>query len=222
MLPLRAAMSAATRVCLVRHGETAWNAEDRLQGGIDIELNAQGCEQAQATARALAGEGFAAIYSSDLARARQTAAAIAAAADAVAPPLVVAAFRERSYGIFEGLTRGEARRRYADDYAAVERRDPQFAPPGGGESLEQLSKRVVGALQRVAAENRGESLLIVTHGGVLDVINRFVRGTPFAQARDFHIPNAGISRLTLDSAGWRIDCWGDTRHLVIDGRDELM
>jgi probable phosphoglycerate mutase len=217
------AMKSPTRICLVRHGETDWNAGDRLQGSIDVELNALGREQASAAARRLAGEDFVAIYSSDLARARQTAEIIAASGhSASTSPLLLAEFRERCYGVFEGLTRSEARRLHADDYAAVERRDPQFQPPGGGESLEQLSARVVGALQRVADAHRGESLLIVTHGGVLDVINRFIRGLPFAAARDFHIPNAGINRLTVDGAGWRIECWADTRHLFAEGRDELM
>lgn len=211
--------SLLTRICLVRHGETDWNVGDRIQGNIDVELNALGRAQASAVGARLAGERFSAFYSSDLARAWQTADAIAAAIGLAPQPQPE--FRERRYGVFEGLTRGEASQRYPAEYAAIVQRDPGCVPPGGGESLAQHAQRVGDALQRVVAANAGGSLLIVTHGGVLDLVNRLVRGSPLQSPRDFTIPNAGINRIARTSAGWQIECWADSSHLAAVGRDEL-
>ena len=113
-----------TRLCLVRHGETAWNAERRLQGHTDIPLNAHGLAQAQATAASLAGERFDAAYSSDLARARQTAEAIAGRCRLT--PAFDDRLRERHYGAFQSLTYDEARARYPDAYHRFETRDSQL------------------------------------------------------------------------------------------------
>lgn len=213
------AAPGATRICLVRHGETDWNAAGRLQGHIDIELNEAGHAQARALARRLAGERFAAIYSSDLTRARQTATAIAAALGQEVR--LLADLRERRFGIFEGMTRSEARERHPQEYGAVERRQPDALPPGNGESLAQHARRVSAALQRLALAHAGESLLVVTHGGVLDIVNRWVRSSPLDVPRDFTIPNAAINWISHDAAGWRIECWSDSAHLASDGLDEL-
>lgn len=211
--------ASLTRICLVRHGETDWNVGDRIQGHIDVELNALGRVQAAAAGARLAGEHFSAFYSSDLARAWQTAEAIAAAIGLAPQPLPE--FRERRYGVFEGLTRGEASQRYPLEYAAIVHRDADCIPPGGGESLAQHAQRVAAALQRLAAAHAGGSVLIVTHGGVLDLVNRFVRGSSLQTPRDFTIPNAGINRIARTPAGWQIECWADSSHLATVGRDEL-
>lgn len=186
---------------------------------MDIPLNEVGFAQARATGTRLASEHFDAFYTSDLTRTRQTAEAIAAAVGIEAIPMPD--FRERRYGVFEGLTRTEASRQYPQEYAAIVHRDPDCVPPGFGESLAQHSRRVTAALERVAAAHAGGSVLIVTHGGVLDLVNRFVRGWPLQPARDFTIPNAGINRIVRSPAGWRIDCWADSSHLAAAGRDEL-
>ena len=221
--PSGASTPAITRLCLVRHGETFWNAERRLQGHQDIGLNAAGLLQARAAARRLSGEPVAALYASDLSRARLTAEAIAAHLGL--PPRLLRDFRERCYGIFEGLTYDEARERHPAEYAAFESRDPDFAFPGGGESLVGFSARVTRQLAAVAAAHPGQTVVIVTHGGVLDVVNRFVRGNPLHTPRDFHIPNAGLNWLEVDGAAaqgaWRIALWGCTRHLDGDALDEL-
>ncbi|MBK1681223.1 hypothetical protein CKO20_12670 [Rhodocyclus tenuis] len=210
---------AVTRICLIRHGETDWNAGDRIQGSMDIPLNDVGLAQARATGARLAGEHFDAFYTSDLTRARQTADAIATAIGLA--PILDPEFRERRYGVFEGLTRTEASQQYPQEYAAIVRRDADCVPPGKGESLTQHSSRVTAALQRVAAAHLGSSVLIVTHGGVLDLVNRLVRGWPVQAARDFTIPNAGINRIVCAPAGWSIECWADSSHLAAVGRDEL-
>jgi 2,3-bisphosphoglycerate-dependent phosphoglycerate mutase len=209
----------STRICLVRHGETDWNAEKRIQGQIDIALNAVGQRQAAAAAHRLSRLPVTALYSSDLLRARQTAERIAAALDL--SPSFVPAFRERAYGLFEGLTYDEARLRHPADYRAFAARDPDYALPAGGESLRQCHQRAIGHLRRLAAEHRGQSVVLVTHGGVLDLVNRFVRGNPLELPRDFQIPNAGITWVSVTGDRWVLEVWGDTAHLSADGRDEL-
>jgi len=134
-----------TRLCVVRHGETDWNAGKRIQGHIDIPLSVVGHAQARATGNALKDESFAAIYSSDLTRARQTAEATAHLAPhfAKVPLQALPELRERHYGVFEGLTYTEIATRYPEAYARHKAREPQFAPPGG-ESLAALAARLVG------------------------------------------------------------------------------
>lgn len=220
-------MRPPTQFCIVRHGETAWNSERRIQGQIDIPLNATGLAQAQAAGRWLASgsirESFGpirALYGSDLQRAWKTALCIAEALQLT--PVAVPALRERRYGLFEGLTYADAEQQYPETYAAFERRDPDFAFPEGGESLAQFHTRVTGKLQALADLHRGETIVIVAHGGVLDIINRFVRGNPLDTPRDFLVPNAGMNWLHQDDDDlWHIDCWGDTRHLATGALDEL-
>jgi len=209
----------STRICLVRHGETAWNAEKRIQGQTDIALDTSGLAQAEAAARWLAQHDVAALYSSDLLRARQTAMRIAAAVNL--PLSLLPALRERRYGFFEGLTYDEARARHPEDYYAFETRDPDYAFPDGGESLQQLHARVTGQLRCLAADHPGQTVVLVTHGGVLDIVNRFVRGTPLDSPRDFLIPNAGINWLSVRGECWTLDAWGETGHLEAVGLDEL-
>jgi len=212
-------MEETTRICIVRHGETTWNAEKRIQGQIDIGLNALGLTQATAAANWLSRQPMAAMYSSDLLRARQTAERIAVSLSLL--PTLRPEFRERRYGLFEGLTYDESRARYPAEYQAFERRDPDFVIPQGGESLRQLYDRVRTGLQRVATEHQGATVLVVTHGGVLDIVNRLVRGTSLSRPRDFLIPNAGISWVSLCGERWALDTWGGTEHLAMVGLDEL-
>lgn len=208
-----------SRICLVRHGETAWNAEKRIQGQIDISLNPAGLAQAEAAARWLSSQSVAALYSSDLQRAQQTAGCIAGVLGL--SPHLLAAMRERRYGLFEGLTYSEARTRHPAHYHAFETRQPDFALPQGGESLRQLYERVTVCLGEVAVRHPGQTVALVTHGGVLDIVNRFVRGNPLDLPRDFLIPNAGINCITCAGGVWAIESWAETAHLLAASRDEL-
>ncbi len=200
-----------TRLCLVRHGETAWNAERRLQGHTDIPLNAHGVAQAQATAASLAGERFDAAYSSDLARARQTAEAIAGRC--LLTPAFDERLRERHYGAFQSLTYDEARARFPDDYHRFEIRDPGFALSEGGESLIEFAERVRSTLEAIASRHRGGTVLIVTHGGVLDIVHRLATGMHLQAPRDFGIPNAALNWIAWDGAAWSLIRWAEQRHL---------
>lgn len=128
----------ATRIILIRHGETSWNTETRIQGHTDIDLNARGRWQAQRLAAALVDEGLAAIYSSDLSRAHSTALAVAQTSGLevrVKPVL-----RERAFGTFEGRTFAEIEAQWPEDARRWRSRDPSFGPPGG-ESLQAFYDR---------------------------------------------------------------------------------
>ncbi len=207
-----------TRICLVRHGETAWNAERRLQGHIDIPLNDIGLAQARATAASLTNQSFEAAYASDLLRARQTADAIAARC--TLQPAIDARLRERHYGVFQALTYDEARARFPEDYQHFESRDPEFVFPGGGESLRQFAARIHEALHDITTRHQGGTVLVVTHGGVLDVAHRLATGKPLETPRDFTIPNAALNWIERDGVDWRLIAWAEQRHLK-SALDEL-
>lgn len=211
--------TAITRLCLVRHGETAWNHERRIQGQRDIQLNPLGRHQAQAAGLWLAREPIDALYSSDLSRAWQTAERIAQATGLACRPL--SQLRERRYGVFEGLTYSEAEARFPELYERLHTRDPDFQPLAGGESLVALYLRVNAALQQIALQHTGRTVVAVTHGGVLDIVNRLVRHLPLSVPRDFAIPNAGLNWLTLRDGKWQIESWADVAHLADLALDEL-
>lgn len=200
----------ATRLCVIRHGETAWNAEGRVQGQTDVPLSALGEAQARALAAALAGERFAALYASDLARVRQTAAP-AARALGLAPRLE-AALRERHYGKFETLTYAEARERFPSDFARFKAKEPGYDFETG-ESLARFCARSLEAISAIAARHAGEQALVFTHGGVLEMVRRHALGMGLAAPRDFEIPNAAINWIEVSREGWRVQAWAETGHL---------
>ncbi|MDR2837528.1 MAG: histidine phosphatase family protein [Azonexus sp.] len=209
---------SVTCLCLVRHGETGWNIEKRIQGQIDIALNANGVKQAEAAGRWLAKADMEALYSSDLGRAWQTAEAIGRATGL--PPQAEAALRERRYGVFEGLTHDEAKLKDPAGHAALVARDPDYAL-GNGESLKMLLARVSGVMQRLVERHPGGRIIAVTHGGVIDIVNRLIRGNPLETPRDFLIPNTGFNWLVCRDGAWAIEVWGDTSHLAPGVLDEL-
>ena len=207
-----------TRLCLVRHGETEWNAARRIQGQIDIGLNDAGRRQAAAAGRWLVKAGIVAIYSSDLQRAWCTAQAIGTALGLA--PVAMPTLRERRYGVFEGLTYDQAEREHPAGYAAFVGRNADYDFENG-ESLKAMFARVTTALQEIAARHAGGNVVIVVHGGVLDIINRFVRGNSLETPRDFLIPNAGLNWIVQRADGWLIESWGETAHLEPGALDEL-
>ncbi len=210
--------SPITRICLVRHGETEWNAERRIQGQIDIGLNETGCRQAVSAGRWLKSANIQALYSSDLKRAWTTALAIGA--EIGLAPISTPEMRERRYGVFQGLTYDEARAKHPAGYAAFEGRNADYDFENG-ESLRDMFARVTGKLKDIAAAHPGQNVAVVLHGGVLDVINRFVRGNSLETPRDFLIPNAGINWISVVGGAWHLDTWGETDHLEPGALDEL-
>lgn len=211
-----------TEILLIRHGETDWNAERRLQGYLDIELNAEGMRQAAALGKVLHDEPLDAIFSSDLQRAYQTALHIAAARGMTVQ--IEPELRERCYGAFEGLRYAEIGARYPAAHAAMQARDMDARYPPGvnvAETLREFSTRSVGVITRLIKTSAYRKIAIVTHGGVLDCLNRAARGLDFSQPRDFEIPNAGINRFRWDGVNMQICQWGDVAHLTSNVLDEV-
>ena len=200
-----------TRICFVRHGETNWNIEQRLQGQMDLALNATGEAQAVAVGRRFVGSTATALFSSDLLRARQTAQPIAEALHL--PIVLLPALRERHFGRCEGMTLEEISHQYDDDARAIQCHDPDYASPGGGESRRQHQVRILGCIEHLVREHAGQSIVVVTHGGALDVIYRRARQLPLEAPRDYPIPNAGINWIAIDGEQWSIERWGDDAHL---------
>lgn len=209
--------SSLTRFCLIRHGETDWNLARRLQGHIDIPLNDTGERQADLAAAGLRDKRFTALYASDLVRAKETAAPLARLFGLQVE--TTPALRERHYGVFQGLTYEEIEQRYPAEYARYRARDPELLPEGG-ESLLGAAARVRSLLSSLVERHRGESVLLVTHGGVLDLAYRIATGKPLQEPRDFAIPNAAHNWLRHDGQGWSIEHWADQRHLDMS-LDEL-
>jgi probable phosphoglycerate mutase len=149
-------------ILLVRHGETTWNALGKLQGHTDIELNDTGRAQARTLAGGLGDAGITAVVTSDLLRARETGAIIAAALG-LAVPAIDPELRERQFGVFEGLTRAECEVQHP---AAWRDWVAQIGAPPGGEPRDAAAQRLAGALARIAAADGG-TVLVVSHGGVM-------------------------------------------------------
>ncbi|MDR2787903.1 MAG: histidine phosphatase family protein [Candidatus Accumulibacter sp.] len=198
------------RICLIRHGQTAWNAESRIQGQRDLPLDETGLAQAEALARRLADRHFAAIYSSDLLRARQTARPLARPHGL--PVRLDAELRERNFGCCEGKTREEIRAGDAVVAEMLTARRPEYVLPGG-ESLRQHLDRITACLSRLTRRHAGQSIAVVSHGGVLDLIHRRAHGMSIEQPRDFPLPNASINWLIVRGEDWRFESWGDVAHL---------
>jgi probable phosphoglycerate mutase len=206
-----------TRIVAVRHGETDWNVGTRIQGQLDIGLNDNGRWQARRLAWALADERLDAVYASDLARAHDTASAIAVPAG-----LAVrrdAGLRERGFGCFEGLSYAEIEQRFPLESQRWRRRDLQFAPDGG-ETLAAFQERAVRAVAAIAERHRGGHIAVVTHGGVLDALYRAAARLALDAPRTWALGNAGINRLLHGEDGFTLVGWADTLHLADPSLEE--
>ena len=209
-------VAAATRLLIIRHGETDWNAARRIQGHTDIALNDTGRQQARLLAEALTDSPIHHVYSSDLQRAAETARIIAA--PHAAPVALLPSLRERHFGDIEGSSFIDFEQHYPQDSLHWRKRDPAWAPPGGGESLQQLRDRIVQQVAEIGKRHNGEHVAIVTHGGVLDVLSRAATRQGLQAARTWYLPNCGINRLLWTAEGLTLIGWGDTRHLeALDG-----
>lgn len=201
---------STTTLVFVRHGETAWNVEGRIQGHLDIPLNETGVAQAAAVGRRLGAENFDAIYSSDLIRALRTASPVVASPEK--DIIRERRLRERHLGVLQGLTGEEAMARQPDAWKAFKSRDASLAL-ADGESLGEFSRRVVDFVEDVRARHAGRRVLVVTHGGVLDAAYRHATAMPLCAIRDFPIYNASVNVISHDSRRWKIESWGDVSHL---------
>lgn len=207
----------ATRIVAVRHGETAWNVDTRIQGHLDIPLNDTGLWQAEQLGQALAGEAIAAIYTSDLQRAHATAQAVARTTGAPLTP--EPGLRERSFGHFQGRTFAEIQAELPEEARLWRTRDPHYTP-AGGESLVTLRDRIERTMAALATQHPGEQIVVVAHGGVLDVLYRLATRQDIQAPRTWQLSNAAINRLLWTEGGLTLVGWADTQHLDGAARDE--
>ena len=210
----------ATRILAIRHGETAWNVDTRIQGHLDIPLNDTGLKQARWLARSLAErEPLQAIYASDLARAWHTAQAIGQAQGLAVRPHT--GLRERAFGAFEGRTFSEIEAELPEHARHWRQRTPDWEPPGAGESLLALRERVLATVNALAAQHVGEQIALVAHGGVMDVLYRAATRLDLQAARTWQLPNTAVNRLLWTPEGLSLVGWADTTHLDAGALDEL-
>jgi len=206
-----------SKLIVIRHGETVWNAEARIQGHGDSPLTAAGIAQALAVARKLAGEGLDAIIASDLGRVRQTVEPLARLTGLSAqydPGL-----RERNYGIFEGKTLAELDVEMPGEFEKYRARDLHGVPPGG-ESLAQFHARVAATMERIAVEAAGRKVAVIAHGGVCGELFRHAMRLPLEAPRTYTLFNAAINRFRYQDGQWMVEVWGDMSHLKAGSRDD--
>ena len=199
-----------TTLYLIRHGETVWNADGRFQGQQNTPLNALGRAQADSAARALADIPFEAVYTSDLARAAETA-EIIAAPHALAP-LPDPRLREVHFGEWEGLAMPEVTTRWPEIVAAW-RADSLRTRPPGGETLEQLQQRVVAALTDIVRAYPTGTLAVVGHGGSLRAIITHILNADLSIFRRLRLDNCSISIITVTDGQYTLRLFNDICHL---------
>jgi len=208
-----------TRILAIRHGETAWNVDTRLQGHLDIPLNDVGLRQAQHLARSLVQrDAIDAIYASDLSRAHTTANAIAQAMGKTVT--THAGLRERHFGAFQGRTFAEIEVELPDHAWHWRKRTPDWTPPDGGESLLVLRDRIVTTVNELAVRHPGQQIVLVAHGGVLDILYRAATRIDLQAPRTWALTNTAVNSLLWTPAGLSLVGWGDTSHLDALGKDE--
>lgn len=199
-----------TELILLRHGETDWNRELRFQGHVDVALNAIGQEQARRLARRLAGETAHRLFASDLLRAQQTAQPVGLQLGlaSISDP----ALREQSFGRVDGMKVDDIKAQHPQAWEGWLRFEEDYRMPEG-ESTRQFHARVMDAIRRMVAAHRGQTLVVVTHGGVLDMVYRTARSLGLNGPRQSEIPNAGLNRVRVHEGGIDILAWADVQHL---------
>ncbi|KAK9814355.1 hypothetical protein WJX72_004428 [[Myrmecia] bisecta] len=205
--------SQATELLLVRHGETDWNLDNRLQGQSELDppLNQTGLRQAQALVEGLRQYKIDAVYSSDLLRTMQTAQVLAAAFGKQVVP--DPDLRERHLGVLQGLTHPQAAAAEPDAYIQLTANNPDTRLPGGGESVNDLAERAGRAISKIANQHPGQTVLVVVHGGLLHECYRHAAG----HAYNGKMVNGAINRIKVDRNEWVVLQWGDVTHLKAVG-----
>lgn len=212
-----------TEVWVVRHGETPWNVERRVQGWEDIPLNETGIRQAQALARHLSrsrqhGNQIDAIYASDLKRARMTAEIVS---EALSLPVIVdEGVRERHFGVLQGLVFSTMEEHQPEAARIWKSRDPDAILPQG-ESLRRFHERVTTAIDAMAARHIGQRIMVVSHGGAMDIIWRHAKQASLQAPREAELLNASINRLKVTPDRWEIIEWGNVAHLPDDATHDV-
>ena len=200
-----------TRLLLVRHGETEWNAAHRWQGHTDTPLSQLGRRQAELLRERLAREPLVAAYASDLSRAWDTATTALAGRDVPLTPRP--ALREIYLGDWQGLTTPEIEQRWPGQLARYFNADAD-ARPGGGETRQEMQARIAGAVQEIAAAHPEGQVLIVSHGGALRGLACWALDAPTSSSGRFEVDNCALSILELRPDRPLLVRWNDTSHLA--------
>lgn len=197
-------------VHVVRHGQTGSNAGGRIQGQSESPLSALGMRQAQCVAQGLGGRSLAAIYSSDLGRARQTATPLAGVQEL--DVRLDERLRERHYGVLEGLSWAEVEAQYPEIYEGLGVGQADLPIPGG-ESRDDLFARIVPAFDEIAAAHSGQEVAVVSHGGVLAALLGHVLDLDRNGRPPIRTLNGGISSFEVNEGEWKLVTWGAVSHL---------
>ena len=200
-----------SQLIIIRHGETVWNRERRMQGHSDSPLSETGLRQARLLARRLQEIKFNLLYCSDSGRAHDTARTVA---EVTGHELIVEPrLRERHFGVFEGLTGPEIEAQHPQAFMRFKSRDPHYAVPGG-ESAAAFRDRALACLTEIAGRHVNEVVVIITHGLVCDIAYRAAHGIELMARRDFELVNAGLNRFRYEQDRWQCEVWGDAGHLA--------
>ena len=207
------------RIYLVRHGQTAWNKAKIFRGRRDIPLDEQGCLEAACAARALRGVSLAAVYSSPLSRARETAEAIAAGRGLVV--IVDEAFTDIDYGAWTEYWDIEARRKFGDQYRQW-KESPHRVKFPGGESLDDVRRRAAPRLMELARQYPEGMIALVSHRVVLKLLLCEAKGLDNSHFWEVRLDTGAISALEYANGTLRIAVENDTRHLrtLTDNKSE--
>jgi len=200
------------RIIFVRHGETDWNVNLMYQGQSDVSLNEVGMDQCKALAsKFIPTVPISSLYSSDLSRAKQTAEAVS---QVLRLPIVCEkSFRERHFGRCEGLTIDEIGNRYPDDAFALKNNIADYVIPDGGESINQFSERVALSIQSLVLRHPHETVVVVTHGGVLDMVYRHMTNSLPESPMHTSVRNTGICSVMIGPDDWTQEFWNFAPHL---------
>jgi|TARA_B110000014_G_scaffold196872_1_gene145948 broad specificity phosphatase PhoE len=195
---------------IVRHGETEWNAEGRIQGHTDIGLSENGAQQARSLGQRLADRQIDVAYSSDLKRTSETARLALGHRNVVlneTPRL-----REYHKGIFEGMTLTEIQTQFPDEYPKYLEKDLSYAPEGG-ETTRDVSTRMASIFQEIKAKHLDETVLVVSHGGALRAAMVSLLGMPLEGNWSFVFGNCGLTMVDTFADNAVLRLFNDTSHI---------
>jgi probable phosphoglycerate mutase len=201
-----------SQIFLVRHGETLWNSEGKIQGHLDSPLTETGLAQAESLAVYFKSQkqNFAALYTSDLGRAYETARCISEKNGL--PVFADPRLRERNFGIFQGALKKTLAIQFPEASRYFHAHDPDYVIPEG-ESLKQLSERCVKCFEELAQKHVGERILVVAHSGVFVSLFKHTLGIPLDAPRRFLSLNTSINIFSYQDGIWMLEVWGDLSHL---------
>ncbi|EDN69784.1 Phosphoglycerate/bisphosphoglycerate mutase [Beggiatoa sp. PS] len=199
-----------TQIVLIRHGETLWNLEGRIQGHLDSPLTDVGLAQTEALAKHFKFQKFAALYSSDLGRAYETARKISEQNGL--PIIKERQLRERNFGLLQGVIKDTLANKFPEAYRHYRARDPAYVVPKG-ESFKQFHARCIKCFNELAQKHNKQRILVVAHGGVLVSLFKHTLNIPLEAPRRFLSLNTSINIFSYQEGNWMLEVWGDLSHL---------